>query len=270
MHMDDRMIRTRVHAAVGRHCDAYQVQGDPRMAQRVLSAAQGGRTVSPQRRRMVVAILAALCLMLTATAGLAWSLSREYFADVARITLTSGDYETWSLAEKRYVVSIMGKYGLIPEGEARRLSRRSEKEIDAFMLDRYAFESAPDDPGNINMTRIAWVEMGPYTDWDNETWVWYSKMMFEVGLWNERSDVDVYETPGEEAIPPEEAVRLAEERLIAQGFGEEEVRSAWRVWHYMTCAADVKREHMVYCVNFRFADGSERHVFMTPQGEPVQ
>ena len=50
----------------------------------------------------------------------------------------------------------------------------------------------------------------------------------------------------------------------------EEVRSAWRVWHYMTCAADVKREHMVYCVNFRFADGSERYVFMTPQGEPVQ
>ena len=268
--MDEKLIRQRVHMAVGRHCASSGVQDDPHLAGRVLAAAQEGKRAAPWRHRTAVVLLAALCLALTATASLAWSLSREYFTDIARITLTSGDYQDWSLQEKRYMVSIMGKYGLMPQGEARRLSRRSEGEIDAFMLDRYAFESAPQDTGNISLTRIAWVEMGPYTDWDNETWVWYSKMMFEVGLWNERSDVDVYETPGEEAIPPEEAVRLAEERLIAQGFGEEEVRSAWRVWHYMTCAADVKREHMVYCVNFRFADGSERYVFMTPQGEPVQ
>ena len=105
-------------------------------------------------------------------------------------------------------------HGLVSEAEAKQLSRQSEKEIDTFMLDRYAFPSAPDDLGNISIDRIAWVEMGPYTDWDNETWIWYSKMMFEVGLWTEHNDVDVYETPGEEAIPPEEAERLSEEQLI--------------------------------------------------------
>jgi len=108
--------------------------------------------------------------------------------------------------------------------------------------------------------------MGPYTDWDNETWVWYSKLMFEVGLWNEKSDVDVYETPGQEAILPEDAVRLAEEQLLSQGYEKEDVESAWRVWHYMTHASDTNREELTYCITFRFADESETYVFLTPTG----
>lgn len=217
------------------------------------------------RTALFVAI-ALVCSLLVGTIGFAWSLSREYLTDIARITLNSGDYENWSLEEKRYMMTIMGKYGLISEAEAKDISHRSEREIDAFMLGRYAFESAPDDLGNINITRISWVEMGPYTDWDNETWVWYSKMMFEVGLWNEHNDVDVYETPGEEAIPPAEAVRLAEEHLIAQGYDRQAVEGAWRVWYYMTHASDVNREDMVYCITFRFGDGSETCVCLTPTG----
>ena len=164
------------------------------------------------------------------------------------------------------MMAIMGKYGLMSEAEAKKLSRQSEKEIDAFMLDRYGFEAGTDGLGAISLTRIAWVEMGPYTDWDNETWVWYSKLMFEVGLWNENSDVDVYETPGEEAIPPEEAVRLAEEHLISQGHDKEAVEGAWRVWHYMTHTSDINREDMTYCITFRFADMSEEYVFLRPDG----
>jgi len=160
----------------------------------------------------------------------------------------------------------MGKYGLLSKDESKRLSRQSEKEIDAFMLDRYGFEAGNEGIGAISMTRIAWVEMGPYTDWDNETWVWYSKLMFEVGLWNENSDVDVYETPGQEAIPPEEAVRLAGKRLLSQGYEKEAVENAWCVWHYMTHASDVEREDMTYCITFRFADGAETCVFLTPTG----
>ncbi|MBR4068063.1 MAG: hypothetical protein IKK08_05475, partial [Clostridia bacterium] len=88
----------------------------------------------------------------------------------------------------------------------------------------------------------------------------------EVGLWNENSDVDVYETPGEEAIPPEEAVRLAEEYLISQGHDKEAVEGTWRVWHYMTHASDISREDMTYCITFRFADMSEEYVFLRPDG----
>lgn len=218
------------------------------------------------RKNRMILLIALAVILLSSTIALAWSLSREYFSEIAQITLTSGDYQNWSLEEKRYMMTIMGKYGLISEAEAKERARQSEEAIDAFMLDRYAFPSAPDDPGNISIDRIAWVEMGPYTDWDNETWVWYSKMMFEVGLWTEHNDVDVYETPGDEAIPPEEAERLAEEQLLLQGYTQAQINEAWRVWHYLTHASDVNREDMVYCFTFRFTDGSFRYVNLRPDG----
>ncbi|MBR4067549.1 MAG: hypothetical protein IKK08_02840, partial [Clostridia bacterium] len=221
--MNDKLIRAKVHTAVQQHCATSGVQPDPYLARRVLSAAHEGRKGTVLRKNKLILLIVLAVILLSSTIALAWSLSREYFSEIAQITLTSGDYENWSLEEKRYMMTIMGKYGLMSESEARRLSRQSEKEIDVFMLDRYGFEAGTDGLGAISLTRIAWVEMGPYTDWDNETWVWYSKLMFEVGLWNENSDVDVYETPGEEAIPPEEAVRLAEEYLISQGHDKEAV-----------------------------------------------
>ena len=267
--MDEKKLRDQVHYAIDTHSPSYSA--DLTRVQRVLNMAHhtqktGGFLMMRSKKSLVV-LIALICIALMGTIGLAWSLSREYFADIAQITLTSGDYENWSLEEKRYMMTIMGKYGLMSESDAEKLSRQSEKEIDAFMLGRYGFEAGTDGLGAISLTRIAWVEMGPYTDWDNETWVWYSKLMFEVGLWNENSDVDVYETPGEEAIPPEEAVRLAEEHLISQGCNQEEVEKAWRVWHYMTHASDVNREDMIYCITFRFGDWSEEYVFITPDGE---
>ena len=266
--MNHEKMREQVHAGIDRHCAA--LTSDPYRVQRVLNMAHHtqntGSFLTMRSRKSLVVLIALVCIALMGTIGLAWSLSREYFADIAQITLTSGDYENWSLEEKRYMMTIMGKYGLMSESEAKRLSRQSEKEIDAFMLDRYGFEDGKDGLSAISLTRIAWVEMGPYTDWDNETWVWYSKLMFEVGLWNENSDVDVYETPGEEAISPEEAGRLAEEQLLLQGYTEDEIRGAWRVWHYFTHASDVNREDLVYCFTFRFADGTQRYVFLRPDG----
>lgn len=263
--MNDKHVRNKVQTAVQQHCAASGVRPDPDLARRVLFADGEGRKRIVMNKRWVVALLVLVMLVLSTTVGMAWSLSRDYFAEVARITLISGNYESWSLEEKRCMMTIMGKYGLISEDEAKKLSRRSEEEIDSFMLERYGFESEPE-LSNISIDRIAWVEMGPYTDWDNETWVWYSKLMFEVGLWTDRSDVDVYETPGEWAIPPEEAERLAEEELLKQGYTREAVDSAWRVWHYMTHASDVNRKDMVYCFTFRFADGAWKYVNLRPDG----
>lgn len=237
---------------------------DAHMPQRVLAQARRGNAVRMPGKRLIAVVLAA-CLMLTAGAGLAWSLSRDYFREIAQMTLISGDYVDWSLEEKRYMVTIMGKYGLIGEGEARQLARKSEEAIDAFMLARYAFESQPE-LSNISIDRIAWVELGPYTDWSNETWVWYCDMMFEIGLWTEKNDVDVYETPGDEAIPPEEAISIAAACLIEQGYTSGQVNGAQVIWHYMTHASDVNREDMVYCITFRFQEGGYRYVFLRPDG----
>lgn len=243
------------------------IREDEYLAQRVLAQArQKGTRRIPGKR--LAALLAAVCLMLTAGGALAWSLSRDYFREIARLTLTSGDYENWSLEEKRGMAAVMGKYGLLDAAQARRLARADEADIDAFMLERYGFESGPE-LSHISIDRIAWVELGPYTDWPNETWVWYCDMMFEIGLWTEQNDVDVYEMPGEEAIAPEEAISIATSHLIEQGFDAEQVRNAQTIWHYMTHASDVNREHMVYCITFRFPEGGERYVNLTPDGKII-
>ena len=243
----------------------WGIEDDPHMAQRVLAQAEQGRRFSLPGKKLG-ALIVAVCLMLTASAGLAWSLSRDYFRQIAQITLTSGDYEAWSLVEKQYMASIMGKYGLIGDAEAKRLSRADEADIDAFMLERYGFESNPE-LSNISIDRIAMVEMGPYVYWPNETWVWYCDMMFEIGLWTEHNDVDVYETPGDEAIPPDEAMDIAAAHLSEQGCDPDQLRNAQVIWHYMTHASDVNRENMVYLITFRFSDGREQYVFLTPDGK---
>lgn len=171
--MEDLKAKQIVHRVIDNSLSG--IQDDPWMAQRVLNAAHqtqeiGGFSMMRSKKTLIV-LIALICIALMGTIGLAWSLSREYFADVAQITLNSGDYASWSLEEKRYMMTIMGKYGLVSEAEAEKLSRQSEDEIDAFMLERYGFEPGPEGLSTISLIGIAWTEMGPYTDWDNETWV---------------------------------------------------------------------------------------------------
>lgn len=219
------------------------------------------------KSKFKVALLLTLVLMLLSGLALAVSISREYFEDVAHIEFESGEYIDWELDEKLIMVDILAKHGFITEAEANNMD--TEEEIDSFMLERYAFESDPDNMGAISLTRIAWVEMGPYTDWDNETWVWYTDMMFEIGLWSEYNDVDVYVMPGEEAISPQEAVSIAKMHLEEQGITASALNRAHVIWHYMTHASDVNREHLVYMITFRYEDQSEDYVVLTPDGQII-
>ena len=217
------------------------------------------------KNKLSIAIILAIVLTLLSGVALAVTLSRDYFEGVARIEFESGEYINWGLKEKRVMVDLLTRYNFINAKDASRMN--SEEEIDTFMLARYGYESSPQDLSAINLTRIAWVEMGPYTDWDNETWVWYTDMMFEVGLWSSDDDVDIYLTPGDEAIPPEEAIHIAGKVLRDRGISDPELADAKIIWHYMTHASDIDRQHMVYLITFRYADQSEDYVFLTPDGQ---
>ena len=133
---------------------------------RIINQFKGENQMS--KKRNIVVCVAILLLLMIGTAA-AFTLSQDFFRDVAHLTLESGDYEDWSLDEKRYMLDIMAKYGLLDEQTAAEAQRQSESAIDDLMLDRYGMESCPDDLSAISLTRIAWVEMGPYTDWSNET-----------------------------------------------------------------------------------------------------
>lgn len=265
--MTTDQIRDKVHAEIDTHCAT--ITSDPCSMQRVLYAAntecceKGGIFINKHK----IAIFVVIAMMIIGTVAFAAVLLLpEFFSEVAHLTLTSGDYAEWTLDEKRHMIQIMNKYGLLDDAQTDNLGRASENEIDHYMLKRYGSEKYPDDLGWISIDRIAWMEMGPYTDWSNETWVWYSNLMFEVGLWTEKSDVDVYLTPGKEAIKPEKAIEIAMRQLQTNGYSSDELEKTTVFWHYMTHASDMNHESMVYLITVRFPDKSEEYVFMSPDG----
>lgn len=265
--MTTEQLREKVHAGIDQHC--APLSSDPYLMQRMVMTAneacrEKGGTYKNKHKIVLFVVLA--MMVIGSVASAAMLLLPEFFSDVAHLTLNSGDYAQWTLDEKRFMIQIMNKYGLLDDVKSTTLAHASEDELDLYMLERYGAKTYPNDLGWISIDRIAWVEMGPYTDWPNETWVWYSDLMFEVGLWTVESDVDIYLTPGSEAITPEEAVETAMLHLQVEGYTPEELNDASVFWHYMTPASDVKREHMVYLVTVRFSDNSEAYVFMSPDG----
>lgn len=240
------------------------VNPSPSLPYQVLARTRGETKVKKKISVGLILVILLLCLAIT---SLAWSVYQSYFSDVAKLTLQSGDYEEWTLKEKRSMLQIMKENGFIDVKTEKALLSSSEEEIDAFMLKRYAPADFPDDLGAISLMRIAWVEMGPYTDWSNETWVWFTDLMFEVGLWTEANDVDVYLTPGDEAISPAEAIALAKRQLLHDGIPEKELEQCQVIWHYMTHASDVTRTERKYLITFRNKNQSERYVWVTPDGQ---
>ncbi len=221
------------------------------------------------KRRIWLGFILGMVLLCLGAASLAEPAVQPYLAEIARITKQSGDYETWSPDEKRALLQSMEEKGLVDAETAHALSAGPEAEIDAFVLKRYAPPHDPNALNAISLYRIAWVELGDYTYWPNETWVWFTDMMFDAGLWTDKSDVDVYETPGEDAIPPDTAIELAKRQLLRGGVTEDEVEQAQIIWQYMTHAGDVERKELKYLITFRNPDGQDRHVWITPDGRAL-
>lgn len=218
------------------------------------------------KKRICLTLVLCMALLCLAAASLAEGGAQPFLTDVARLTKQSGDYDAWTPDEKRALLQSMSVNGLMDAQTAQALSAGPEADVDAFFLKRYA---PPEASSAISLYRIAWVELGNYTYWPNETWVWFTDMMFDAGLWTEKNDVDVYETPGEDAIPPERAIELAKRQLLRGGATAEEVEQAQIIWQYMTHASDVERKELKYLITFRYPDGQDQHVWITPDGQVI-
>lgn len=186
---------------------------------------------------------------------------QSFFTEAAGLFGEHGEYNSWPLCAKQQLCQMLFDHGMIEE------TLKTEESIDTLLLQRYGMESNPDDLSSLSLIRMATVEMGMYTDWPNETWVWFSHLMLDTGLWNENSDADVYEKPEEEAIPSAQAIDLARQHLINQGTSLQKIETADVFWHYLTQTSDVKRENLNYLITFRFQNGHEQYVFLTPTGD---
>lgn len=191
---------------------------------------------------------------------------RAFLKDVAVLTLRNGDYQTWTKDQKECLLQSMTKNGLLSKESATIISGYEEK-IDAYILKRYAPPSYPNDLQTISLMRIADVEAGPYFEWSNETWAWFTQMMYEVGLWSNANDIDVYVMPDDDAITPGAAIEQAKQKLVREGISLEKLEHATVFWHYLTHASDFERTDLKYLITFRMSDNTEYYVWLTPDGE---
>ncbi len=165
------------------------------------------REEQPMKKKSLTAVVlaAALIVALAATA-VAAVFSRAFYEDVADMEHDIGYYTVWTLEEKQRMIGMMVDHGVIGEDDALAKLRTGsgeavETQIDALMTERYGRADA------ITLVGMLEKELGELRDWSQEDKAWYSQVLLDSGLIGDNEEV--FMMPGEQDIPPEEAVRIA-------------------------------------------------------------
>lgn len=207
------------------------------------------------KKKLSLAAVLVLILVLISAAAIAVGISRAYLEGVADLQLSGGYYDDWSMNEKQAMVALMEEHGMLEEGS----ELKTEAAIDAYMIERYGINGRSD---VIGLTSILEAHLGPMSDWDNDTWIWYIEMMLEKGLITGESDEERFFRPGPEAVAPEEIIARTKTLLMEIGdMTEEKLDSATYIWHYKTRIQDTEKKHLHYSVEVRVPDGERRRTF---------
>ena len=224
---------------------------DPFLAQRVINVAHGKGEIVVKKKLSVGFVLLILVLM-SSVVALAWTLSHQYFEDVAQIQFTTGYYDDWGWEEKQTMVEILKKYDLINADEADDM--KTEEAVDAYMIERYGIDGRSD---VIGLWSILETELGPINTWSLEQKAWCTEMQIEIGLLTENNDDYICELPEKDDIEPDEAIAIAKAAIIEAYELEAGALDAHQVdIAFETHASDWARENLHYNINF-WGDGVE-------------
>lgn len=200
------------------------------------------------KSKMSVALVLAIVLTLLSTVAIAYTLSRDYFEDVAVLQFESGYYEDWGLAEKQAMVAILEEYGLISDKQANQMT--DEASIDAYMIERYGVEGS-DRMDTIGLYSILEKELGLIETWSLEQRTWYSDMMMRTGLLKKGGEEGIFGVPCAEDIQPDEAVAIAKAAIIEAFSLPENALDNHRVdLSFETDSNDWERQNLYYIINF--------------------
>lgn len=208
-----------------------------------------GRKEPIVKSKMSVALVLALVLTLLSTVAIAYTLSREYFEDVAVLQFESGYYEDWGLAEKQAMVAILEEHGLINAEQADKMT--DEASIDTYMIERYGVEGS-DRMDTIGLYSILEKELGLIETWSLEQRAWYSDVMMQTGLLRKGGEEGIFGIPGENDIQPDEAVAIAKAAIIeAFGLSENALDNHRVDLSFETDSTDWERQNLYYLISFR-------------------
>ena len=130
---NERLIRAEIEKELS------FLDGRPSLHDSIMQEIRGEKAV---KKKLSVSLVFALVIMAISAVALAYTLSRQYFEDVAQLQFDSGYYDDWGWQEKQKMVEILQKYGLISGEEAGNM--KTEKDVDAYMIERYGFEGRSD------------------------------------------------------------------------------------------------------------------------------
>ena len=225
------------------------------------------RTAVKPRYALVFALL--LALLLCATALAAYVVNRGFLTDMAELHVQAGAYDDWTLEEKESIVRSMKQYGVIADtsawDEALAVSsqKKREKALDKLFSERYGINGRTD---VITASGIVEQELGLYdSEWSLEQKAAYTQLLLELDLLGYDTNIDFL--PGEDDIPPEEAVRIAKEALqAAYGYDDAEM-DRYDVWtSFLIHRSEMNAKKPYYMLEFVEEELSYHTVYVSGDG----
>ncbi len=208
------------------------------------------------KKKISLALVLAIVLILASVTALAVSLSNKYFEGVATIEAKSGAYEDWSYEEKIKLLSLMKEYGVAMDGEkADKLLKGEggEAALDAFMAEKYGVNGRID---VITLAGILDTELGWIDDWTHEQRAWYSQLLIDTGMMG--GDDDVFRMPGKDVVTPEAAIAAAKAEILKVWDIPETALSGYHAkWDYLTHSSDKEEKYLHYAIRFIPNEGND-------------
>lgn len=257
---NEEKLARRVREELGR--ELAFLDGRPSLQHRILREMKGERVV---KRKMSFGVILALVIALLCAAASAWTLSRQYFAEVAQLHFDSGYYDDWGWPEKQAMVDILKSHELITAEEAAAMT--DEAAVDAYMIGRYGVNGRSD---TIGLWAILDKELGEISTWTLEQKAWYSEMLIDIGLLTSESDDAIHALPDTEDVQPEAAVAIAKQAVIdAYGLAQNELDEYQVDISFETHASDWERRKLRYYISFWREDGGYYSCGVTRDGRIV-
>ncbi len=223
------------------------LDGRPSLHDSIMQEIRGEKAV---KKKLTVSLVFALVIMAISAVALAYTLSRQYFEDVAQLQFDSGYYDDWSWQEKQKMVEILQKHGLISKEEAGKM--KTEAAVDAYMIERYGIDGRSD---TIGLWSILERELGEIRTWTLEQKAWYTDMQIEIGLLTRDNDDFICALPEKDDLQPDAAVEMAKTAIVeAYGLAPDALDHHQVDIAFETHASDWEREKLHYNINF-WGDG---------------
>lgn len=201
------------------------------------------------KKKMSLAMVLALALALLAVTGLAVTLWKNYYNNMAKNEGESGYFDTWSGQRRADLVLDMAKEGAAFDREAldKLKDAATNEEEKADIATQLLMEKYDLSEDTITVISIMEKEKGPLPGWSLEDKAKYTQMLVKTGTLG--ADEEMYWLPGEGDLTIEQAGEMAKAavkdkygakdqdfeamRMIAElrSYADEKENKVWRVFY---------------------------------------